>query len=294
MQLRALLRLLTASSFFTLAWSFGTIVEVYPSTCPALPSEPYVTFLGWKLCATCLFGDSTIAPVQYLLTVSLGAVSNSAVKPTYISANGNTTVDCGAAAPFVVRNGQLSSNGYFVSTTGLVPSSPLAVSSYVASISTTFSIMNGNSLAWNNTAFTGGHAIFCVANHMVEAVYNGLLPAGCAQASIGLVLVDSCPTFRPSSLTQQPTATGSGITRGTDTSSPSPTASVVPGRIEGRNATANPIGCLSSSSDFPAVSGGQAPSSVSTLEQCVDFCSQYAYFGVQSGKSAYAPKCEQS
>ena len=228
--------------------------------------------------------------MQYLLTVIPGPVSNSdrAGAPTYISSNGNTTADCSAAAPFVVNNGQLSSNGYFVSTTGLVPSSPLAVSSYVASISTTFSIMNGNSLAWNNTAFTGGHAIFCVTDHMVEAVYNGLLPAGCAQVSIGYVPVESCPSFRPSSFTQQPTATGSGIITGTGTSTPSPTASVVPGSIKGSNATANPIGCLRSSSGSPAVSGGQALNSVNTLEQCVDYCSNYAYFGVQSGESAYA------
>ena len=176
-----------------------------------------------------------------------------------------------------MSNGQLSSNGQLVSATGLVPYSPLGFSSYVAAVSTTFSVVNGSTLVWENAAFTGGYAIFCVMDNTVEAVYSGQLPAGCAQVSVGYVSVSSCATFKPSSLVSQPTAGA------TSTSSPSPTASV-PGSIKGSNVTANPVGCLDSSVNSPAVSGNVPPRAVTTLEQCADFCSSFAYFGVQSGE----------
>jgi hypothetical protein len=220
--------------------------------------------------------------MQYLLRVATGPINISprANAPTYIDSNGNTTNDCGAASPFIVSNGQLLSKGYFVSTTGLVPYSPLTVSSYVSAISTTFSVMSGSTLAWNNTAFTGGHALFCVMDNTVEAVFSGQLPAGCAQVYLDYIPASSCPTYTPSTFGPLATTSGSG----TGTSSPSPTASV-PGSIKGSNVTANPVGCLSSSSNSPAVSGVLPPKSVTTLEQCADYCSSYAYFGVQSGES---------
>lgn len=219
--------------------------------------------------------------MQHILTVNPGPVSISprAVAPTYVSANGSTTSDCSVAAPFIFSNGQLSSNGELVSTTGLVPYSPLVVSSTMAAISTTFSVVNGSTLAWNNTAFVGGHALFCVLGNVVEAVYDGQLPAGCAQVYIGYVPVTSCPTFRPSSSVAQSTTGGVG----TATSLPSPTASVI-GSITGKNVTANPVGCLTSSGSSPAVSGGLTSKTVATLEECADSCSSYAYFGVQSGE----------
>lgn len=219
---------------------------------------------------------SGIPATQYLLTIAPGAVETNprVVAPAFITSNGNTTTDCSAAAPFVINNGQLSSNGQFVSATGLVPFSPLVASSFVASISTTFSLMGGNMLTWNNTAFTGGSAIFCVMQNRVEAVYNGQLPAGCALVSIAYVPVSSCPNFPPAAST----ATG--------TAPPSPTSSVL-GSIRGSNRTANPFGCLISSANAPAVSGGLAPQPATTLEQCTDYCSSFAYFGVQYGERRY-------
>lgn len=184
-----------------------------------------------------------------------------------------------------MTNGQLSSNGHLVSTTGLVPFSSLALSPSVGMISTTFLMVNGSNLAWNNTAFTGGYALFCIMGDVVEAVFNGQLPAGCAQVYIGWVPVSSCPTFNPSSYVTPLTAsfTSSGIA--TNTLLPPPTASV-PGTIQGVNVTATPLGCLSSTVNSPAVSASLPPKSVTTLEQCADSCSNYAFFGVQSGKSA--------
>lgn len=121
------------------------------------------------------FQYSSIPPVEYLLSVTPVSVNISprAVATAYLGANGSTIADCGAAAPFLVSNGQLSSNGQFFSTTGLVPYSPLAASSYIAAISTTFSITSGSTLTWKNTAFASGHALFCVVDNTVEAVYNG-------------------------------------------------------------------------------------------------------------------------
>ena len=198
---------------------------------------------------------------------------------TFVDANGKSTTDCSAAAPFMVSDGRISSNGQFVSTTGLVPYSPFMFSPSVGAISTTFSVTNNSYIAWNNSAFTGSQALFCVMGTTIQAVYNGQLPTGCAQVNLAYVPTTSCPTYnsmttvRP--LTTSPTSTG--------TSSPAPTVSVS-GSIRGRNATGNPLGCLTSSADTPAVLGDRLPTTVATLEECVDTCSRYGYFGVQSGK----------
>ncbi len=275
---------LTAHSFSVVIWYYCRSLSVNMSCYSHWTVRTY-TPVPKATRVPLMLRFSAMPATQYLLTVNPGPVNISprAVAPTYISANGSTTTDCSAAAPFALTSGQLSSNGQFVSTTGLVPYSPLVVSSYLAAISTTFStmtVMNGSSLAWNNTAFTGGHALFCVMGNTVEAVYNGQLPAGCAQIYIGYVFVTACPTFKPSnSVTQL-----AGGATGTGTSSPSPTASLS-GSVKGKNVTANPLGCLSSSGNSPAVSGGLIPKTVTTLEDCADFCSSYAYFGVQSGES---------
>ncbi|KAF7507284.1 hypothetical protein GJ744_010718 [Endocarpon pusillum] len=270
MYLQVFLGLVTTSLCISSALSYGTIVEVYPSTCPALPTGP------------------AIPPTQNLLTVLPGPVDiTSRVESIYITANGSTTADCSAGAPFTLTNGQLSSNGHLVSTTGLVPFSSLAVSPSVGSISTTFLMVNGSNLAWNNTAFAGGHALFCMMGDAVEAVFNGQLPAGCAQVYIGHVPVSSCPTFNPSSYVTPLTAsfTSSGIA--------TPTASV-PGTIQGVNVTATPLGCLSSTVNSPAISASLPPKSVTTLEQCADSCSNSTFFGVQSGLCVCGDKLSSS
>lgn len=224
--------------------------------------------------------------MQYLLTVISTPLTSGL--PTYITADGNTTADCGAAAPFILNNGLLSSNGQFVSATGFVPYSPLAASPYIGAISTTFSVMKSSILTWNNTRFPGGHATFCIMDSTVEVVYNGLglLPSGCAQVFLRYVPADSCSTFRPSSPTTVPTVTGSGTITSTGSSSPVPTQLPVPGSVKGSNTTADAIGCLSSSGDAPVEYGGLASKPVTTLEECVEYCSIYAYFGVQNGEPA--------
>lgn len=276
------------------------IEPFYGTACPYWKvSTPVFPQMGCKILTV---PSSALPAMQHLLTVlpAPGGLQPRQVAAVYVRANGSTTADCALAAPFLLSNGQLSSNGQIISTSGLVPHAPLAVSSFVSAISTTFSMTNGSSilnrttLSWTNSAFTGGRALFCIMNSTVHGVYNGQLPAGCAQISIGLVPVSSCQTFRPStSITQtagNATIAGisgiSGTTRTTSTasgtSSSLPTESVI-GSIRGQNAIAYPIGCLESSVNSPAVSPALAPVEVGTLEECVDYCSIYPYFGVQSG-----------
>jgi hypothetical protein len=250
-------------------------------------SHRTASLLHWI--AALYFTDSQTRPslsMLYLLAVlpfpvNITPRSHLSNLTTFVGAGGKSTTDCRTAAPFTVSDGRISSNGQFVSTTGLVPYSPFTVSSSLAAISTTFSVMNSSYIAWNNSAFTGGQALFCVMGTTVEAVYNGQLPAGCAQVNLAYVPTRSCPIYNPSSSVQPPTASLTG----TGTSSPSPTASV-PGSVRGSNATGNPLGCLVSSGTSPAVLGDQLPKTVTTLEECVDTCSRYAYFGAQIGKLA--------
>lgn len=203
---------------------------------------------------------------------------------TFLGPRGDTTTDCGAAAPFSASGGRISSNGQFVSTTGLLPYSSFAPSSFIAAISTTFSVSNNSYLEWNNAAFTGTRALFCVMGTTVQAVYNGGLPAGCAQINLAYVPASSCRNSNPSSSVTVTTLTaGTGTGTGTGSASPSPTASVL-GSIVGTNATANSVGCLTSSYDSPAILRNQDPRTVTTLEECLDSCSSSTYFGVQSGK----------
>ena len=200
---------------------------------------------------------------------------------TFVSADGDTTTDCSAAALFSVSDGQISSNGQIVSAPSLIPYSSFAASPYIAAISTTFSVTNDSYLEWKNSAFTGAKALFCVMGTTVQAVYNGELPAGCAQINLAYVPASSCRTDNPSSPVTEPTASTTGT--GTGTSSPPPTTSI-PGSIRGIDATANPLGCLTSSANSPAVLGNQLLRAVSTLVECLDFCSSSTYFGVQIGK----------
>lgn len=47
---KVLIGILTAFQLISSAWSYGTIVEIYPATCAALPTGPYVHGLGTQLC----------------------------------------------------------------------------------------------------------------------------------------------------------------------------------------------------------------------------------------------------
>jgi hypothetical protein len=280
---KGILSLVVACQLIPSAWSYGTIVEVYPSTCPALPAEPYVLSVQIRACSLLIVKSRSMPSMQYLLTVNSAPISSSprVGVPSYITANGSTAVECSAGAPFSVSNGQLSSYGQIISATGTLNSTPFALSANLGAISTIFSLASGGALAWNNTAFVGGYAKFCLSREIVQAVFNGLIPAGCAEVYIGHVSISSCTSFQPSSSIGGPIATSTGNT--TRSASPSPISSL-PGTISGSSAIGTPLGCLNSSPNSPAVAASLSPRVVTTLEQCVDFCSSYAYFGVQSGK----------
>lgn len=283
MFLKGILCLVTACQLIPSALSYGTIVEVYPSTCPALPAGPYVFSVPTGACSLLSVQSRSMPAMQYLLTVNSAPInSNSRVgAASYITANGSTTVECSAGAPFSVSDGHLASYGQIISATVTLNSTPFSLSANIGAISTIFSLASGGALAWNNTAFVGGYAKFCLSQEIVQAVFNGLIPAGCAEVYIGHVSVISCTTFKPSSSIGGPIASSTGNT--TRSASSSPTASV-PGTISGSSAIGTPLGCLTSSPNSPAVSASLPPRVVTTLEQCVDFCSSYAYFGVQSGE----------
>ncbi|KAI1335317.1 hypothetical protein F5Y15DRAFT_419983 [Xylariaceae sp. FL0016] len=92
---------------------------------------------------------------------------------------------CDDATLFSLTNGELRSGGQPIATDPGVAYIPIHVNP-TASISTTFSVVNGI-LHWYNTAFAGGEAGFCqVASGQVYATFAApsTFPAGCAVVSI--------------------------------------------------------------------------------------------------------------
>jgi hypothetical protein len=176
--------------------------------------------------------------------------------------------------------GQLMSGGSYFSTSGLVPFENFTPRSYEAAISTTFSNQD-NILAWMSPSFAMGQAQFCLTGTMLEAAYDGYLPAGCIAVNVHIALVSAATTSfsaqQTSTLSVSSMAVGSGTTV---SATPTPTPSS-PGSVHGRFAVADPVGCLTSPSNAPALSG--ISETASTLENCVDYCSAYSYFGVQNG-----------
>ena len=228
----------------------------------------------------------TLAPrsgpsVPYLLYVQQGASG----PEQYVSVTGTVVLDAQEAQAFTISSsGQLQSGRSYFSTSGLVPFEPFTPRPHPAAISTTFSNRN-NTLVWTSPSFANGQAQFCLMGSVLEAAYDGYLPAGCTAVTVYLAPT-SAATNTVSILQQQTTtsfssmmAVGSGTVV---TSTPTPTPPYAPGRVYGQLAIADPVGCLTSPSNAPALSG--ISETTATLEQCLDYCSVYSYFGVQSGQ----------
>lgn len=172
------------------------------------------------------------------------------------------------------------SGGSFFSTSGLVPFEDFTPRSYLAAISTTFSNQNGI-LAWMSPSFAMGQAQFCLMGTILEAADDGYLPAGCIAVNVHLATSSAVTTT--SSAQKTLTLSASSTTHGSGTgvsSTPTPTPSC-PGSVYGQLAIGDPVGCLMSPSNAPALSG--ISETTITLEQCVEYCSTYSYFGVQNG-----------
>jgi hypothetical protein len=202
----------------------------------------------------------------------------------YVSVTGTIVLDAQEAQAFTISSsGQLQSGRSYFSTSGLVPFEPFTPRPHPAAISTTFSNRN-NTLVWTSPSFANGQAQFCLMGSMLEAAYDGYLPAGCTAVTVYLAPT-SATTNTVSILQQTTTSFSSMMAVGSGTavsSTPTPTPPYAPGRVYGQLAIADPVGCLTSPSNAAALSG--ISETTATLEQCVDYCSIYSYFGVQNGQ----------
>ncbi|CZS92487.1 uncharacterized protein RAG0_03081 [Rhynchosporium agropyri] len=90
--------------------------------------------------------------------------------PQYISPAGDIVARCSNAQVFTITNGQLSSEGSFLSVNRGVGSAPFVTAQAINDISTTFSI--SDTLEWSNPAFSGGRARFCSQNGRVNALFT--------------------------------------------------------------------------------------------------------------------------
>ena len=181
----------------------------------------------------------------------------------------------------------MTTGGERISATGLVPFTPFSASAAVGAISTTFSVANGV-LLWNNTAFSGGSALYCLMGSTIEAVFDGQVPASCSPGVLEVILAnrDSCAGYTISTASSTFTggtatgtvAEGPGTTTGsTGQTSPYPT----PGVVQGSMASAFPVGGYFSSPGLRVLS--DQSSTTTSLEACTDYCANYAYFSVSGG-----------
>ena len=231
-----------------------------------------------NLTLACRSGPS----VPYLLYVQQGASG----PLQYVSVTGTVVLDAQEAQAFTISSsGRLMSGRSYFSTSGLVPFEPFTPRPHPAAISTTFSNQH-NTLVWMSPSFANGQAQFCLMGSMLEVAYDGYLPADCIAITVYLSPTSAATSTASIQQTTSPAssmmAVGSGpAVNSTPSSTPTPTPNS-PGRVYGQLAIADPVGCLTSPSNAPALSG--ISEITSTLEQCVDYCSTYTYFGVQNGQ----------
>lgn len=84
-------------------------------------------------------------------------------------------------------NGQLLGGGELVSTETGLAYVPLAPSTEVGDITTTFALVQGD-LVWLNSTFGhGGNAAYCLMGSTLEAVFTDTYPDNCTPASVGVV-----------------------------------------------------------------------------------------------------------
>lgn len=185
---------------FTLASAQLVTVTVHNSVCPATYSTNSVTVVQ----STVTVAPTPFTDVQansgtpFVLRVQQGAISGSTKRPvqqhSWLTLNGNTTVNASLAAQYHILNGQLSSlNGSYASTKAGIPNQPFALFEAIGPISTTFAVQNG-ALYWNNTNFSNGTAQFyevpagLLANAQIAARFSGAV-----QPTWGLVTLYADP-----------------------------------------------------------------------------------------------------
>jgi hypothetical protein len=178
----------------------------------------------------------------------------------------------------------MSSGGY-ISTIGEEDSQLFKVSPELRAISTRFYVRPNDTLTWENDAFVGGEATFCFLGNFF-VIFDGTLPPGCARTYLNVIPVDEVDipptsTFTTTFVAPQST-TGLSYVTSTATTTTTSVPSYPPGSVYGNLVYAIPLGCLSSPPNSPALLGPNT--FVSRLEQCADYCFDFDFFGVQSGK----------
>jgi hypothetical protein len=97
----------------------------------------------------------------------------------YVGPGGVATLDCSAAAVYIVFQEQLFTNGQLISTNSDITYQLFAPSSGgVGTITTSFAIDGNNLLTWQNLTFVDGHAYFCQQGDQVNALFYGLYYQG--------------------------------------------------------------------------------------------------------------------
>ncbi|KAL9108375.1 MAG: hypothetical protein Q9227_006835 [Pyrenula ochraceoflavens] len=216
---------------------------------------------------------------------------------TYLAPDGTLTTKCQNGAAY-----RLDSYGHFfgddlqISANYNETMAPFVGSETVGPINTTFALVDGY-LQWTNPAFPAGSAQFCILDSTLEAVFVSTLPDGCSPVRIGSDPTTNCPGYVHHSGLGSTTgggAGGAGATGGaggaggsTPSSPVEPTTTgstpeaTVSGSVFGMTTTSNPNGCFDASGTPPIT--GPNGTTVTTLEQCGDFCIAYDYWGMQDG-----------
>ena len=233
--------------------------------------------LGDRILKAYILCRPSLTPSFYI-SVSPNSIAKRS-QPQYVATEGTVTTNISQASVFqILQTGQLRSAGQLVSTSGLAQSEPFETQPTTGAVSTLFSILD-DQLVWMSDAFVGQRALFCVFGPIVSAVFNGVLPESCLQVTLNIVYTSQVvlPTTTGFSSTQSSPLSLQGT--GTATSvSLSPSA---PGSVHSGSASADPVSCVNSPTGQLALSGPNT--TVSTLEQCLSFCTAYTYFGVQYG-----------
>ncbi|CZT49591.1 uncharacterized protein RSE6_10463 [Rhynchosporium secalis] len=139
--------------------------------------------------------SATSAPTSFLLAPAAAANPGRRLRrqaaQQFVGPNGGLVYQCSDAVVYTIDNGQLTSNGQFVSTNTGTTSELFLTSLAIGDISTTFSI--SDRLAWSNPAFEGGAARFCATSLSTFALFTANATVdGCVPQSLNVVPASSC------------------------------------------------------------------------------------------------------
>lgn len=127
--------------------------------------------------------------IQVIPFTSAVAKRQDSLGSGYLDQNGVIVRNCQQASTWRLENAQLSSSGGKVSAPQDVASSRFSVSQLLQAVNTKFATTD-DFLFWDNVAFQGGTARFCITsgfNGTLKAVFDGGIGLGCTQATLRTV-----------------------------------------------------------------------------------------------------------